>query len=1028
MTRIRVLDLAKELGIETKVAIAKLQELGVPVKNHFNALADGDAAKLRNIYNKNKKFPEKETAQKTPNKLIIRRKVEQAEAPEPEVEASAATLVNSVETPSIAVEAPAFIPVEVETPLKNDKIELPILESRASEKSQTGPVDMVENRASPDFSSPTPPPQANVAPLTPEEGRESAPKPLPADMPTPPLASPAARKDGFMPAQIIRSAPSQPPPPARAPVAPSTGGGAVIVRRAADLNENKGYTSPSNSQGGRPYAPRSYSPGGGQGGGYSSSGSQQRDGAGGQGQYRRPPGAPYQPREPGSSYGGGAGAGAGGYRQGGPAGGGYSSPAARGPAKPFAPATDSTAPVAKDVPTRLKDRDKDKDRDKRKTTFNESDHRAKGGAKAKGGLHDEDVDLDGYVGVEGSPEGNQVRTVIPNRRKPSSAAFKRKEFRKADAANPTKASKKVIRVDEFISVNDLAGEMSQKATAVIKTLMKLGMMASINQALDFDTASFVAQEFGFEVQNASVSIGDILSQKSNKIEDDSFVSRAPIVTIMGHVDHGKTSLLDAIRSAKVAEKELGGITQHIGAYQIEHQGRKLTFLDTPGHEAFTAMRARGAKVTDVVVLVVAADDGVMPQTVEAIAHAKAANVPIIVAINKIDKPGINIERITRELSEQGVMPEEWGGEAMFAQVSAKTHQGIKELIETILLQADVLDLRAPKEGLAEGIVIEAKLDKARGPVTTVIVTKGTLNPQDSIVAGTCMGRLRAMFNDRGERLSSALPSTPVEIIGLDGVPKAGDSFNVVVSEAIAKEAVAYRIEKQRLSDLSNQKTSSMEDIFAMMGSSSEEKAKELPIIIKADTHGSAEAIKGSIQKLDTPKVKTKVILSGVGGITETDVTLAKASRALVLGFNVRPDRMAAAAADQTGVKIDCFGIIYQLLEAVQAAMVGTLAPVKQDKIMGHAEVRNLFTVPKIGVIAGTMVSDGKILRNSHVRVVRDGVVIYTGRVGSLRRFKDDAKEVLQGFECGIGVENYNDLKVGDVLESFVIEEIAASLT
>lgn len=1025
MARIRVLDLAKELGIETKVAIAKLQELGISVKNHFNALSDGDATKLRNLYSKSKKTVEKEASQKAPSKLIIRRKVEQApEAAEPETEIPVAAAHDDI-PPSVVEDLPppSVVPVEVEveTVVRNEKVELPpAIESHAPEKSQTGPVDMVENRASSESSVPTPPPQTSVASLNKEESQET-PKPPPADMPPSAVASPV-RKDGFMPAQIIRPAASQPPPARPASSPTGGGGGAVIVRRAADLNENRSYSPSSTSQGGRPYAPRPYSHGGGGQGGYSSG--QQRDG-GGQGQFRRPPGAPYQPREPGSSYGGGS-SGAGGYRQG--TGGGYPSPGGRGPAKPFAPAVDSTAPASKDMPSRLKDRDKDKDRDKRKTNFNESDHRAgKGGAKLKGGLHDE-VDLDHITNFEEALEEDQVRTVIPNRRKPSSASLRRKEFKRAEAANPTKASKKVIRVDEFITVNDLASEMSQKATAVIKTLMKLGMMASINQPLDFDTASFVAQEFGFEVQNASVSIGDILAQKRSKVEDDSVVSRAPIVTIMGHVDHGKTSLLDAIRSAKVAEKELGGITQHIGAYQIEHQGRKLTFLDTPGHEAFTAMRARGAKVTDVVVLVVAADDGVMPQTIEAIAHAKAASVPIIVAINKIDKPGTNVERITRELSEQGVMPEEWGGEAMFVQVSAKTHQGIKELIEAILLQSDVLDLKAPKDGLAEGVVIEAKLDKARGPVATVIVTKGALNPQDSIVAGTCMGRLRAMFNDRGERLPTALPSTPIEIIGLDGVPKAGDTFNVVASEAIAKEAVAYRIEKQRLSDLSNQKTSSMEDIFAMMESSSDEKAKELPIIIKADTHGSAEAIKASIHKLDTPKVKTKVILSGVGGITETDVTLAKASRALVLGFNVRPDRMAAAAADQSGVKIDCFGIIYQLLEAVQAAMVGTLAPVKQDKIMGHAEIRNLFTVPKIGVIAGTMVSDGKVLRNSHVRIVRDGVVIYTGRVSSLKRFKDDAKEVLQGFECGIGVENYNDLKVGDVLESFIIEEIAASLT
>jgi translation initiation factor IF-2 len=592
-----------------------------------------------------------------------------------------------------------------------------------------------------------------------------------------------------------------------------------------------------------------------------------------------------------------------------------------------------------------------------------------------------------------------------------------------------KASKRIVRVDESISVADLAAEMSIKSSAILKVLMKLGMMASVNQQLDLETATLVATEFDFEVQNASVSLTDILNTKKTSKTDSAqaeFVVRAPIVTIMGHVDHGKTSLLDAIRSADVAGREAGGITQHIGAYQIEHSGRLITFLDTPGHEAFTSMRARGAQVTDIVILVVAADDGVMPQTVEAISHAKAAGVPIIVAMNKMDKPGASVDKIQRELSQHNVTPEEWGGDSMFIPVSAKTKEGIDSLLEAILLQSEVLDLKAPKEGLAAGVVIEAKLDKARGPVATLIVTSGILNQGDCIVAGLAYGRVRAMFDDKGQRLDSALPATPVEIIGLSEVPAAGDPFNCVVNEAIAKEAVAYRVEKRRQKDLAGKPKATLEDFLAKLGEDSS-KPKELPIVLKADTQGSVEAIRASLQKLDTEKVKNRIIHSAVGGITETDVTLAEASGATIVGFNVRPDKLSSAAAESRGVQIQCFSIIYQLIETVETLMAGKLAPIKTEKVLGHAEVRNLFSVPKIGVIAGTAITDGKVTRNSHIRVVRDGIVVYTGRVGSLRRFKDDAKEVLQGFECGIGVENYNDLKVGDVLESFVIEETAATL-
>ena len=556
--------------------------------------------------------------------------------------------------------------------------------------------------------------------------------------------------------------------------------------------------------------------------------------------------------------------------------------------------------------------------------------------------------------------------------------------------------------------------------------MQLGMMAGINQALDFETATLVSQDFGFETQNSTVSIGDILNKKTLDTSTEPTVERAPVVTVMGHVDHGKTSLLDAIRKANVVAGEAGGITQHIGAYQVVRDGRKITFLDTPGHEAFTAMRARGAQITDIVILVVAADDGVMPQTVEAISHAKSAEVPIIVAVNKMDKPSANLERVTRELSQHGVMSEEWGGENLFVPVSAKTLMGVEDLLESILLQAEMLDLKSRNTGSASGVVLEAKLDKGRGPEASMLVTQGTLRVSDWIVAGTTYGRVRAMFNDRGEKILEAGPSTPIEVLGLDSVPGAGDSFNVVANDAVAKEAVAYRVNKAREKSLVDDKKATMEDLMARMAASVST-TKELPLIIKADTQGSAEAIKSSVLKLNTEKVKTKIIHSAVGGVTETDVMFAKAAGAIVIGFNVRPDRVAASVAEQEGIEIRCFSIIYELIDSVHLAMAGKLDPIRTEKLLGRAEIRNLFSVPKVGVIAGSIVTDGKVVRNAQVRVVRDGTIVYGGKISSLRRFKDDAKEVNMGIECGIGVENFNDLKVGDIFEAFMIEETAATL-
>ena len=1020
MSRLRVLDIAKELKLDTKTVIAKLQDLGVQVKNHFNAISDIEADKLR-AYLRSGKNPEKEASAKTTSKVVIRRRTDSAA----EGAAADSSAAPAAESPAAVAAEAEYVPElpAVKAPAAAENISITTSEASlpkqpaeaASAAAATAKPETVAQTTSPAAETTQPAPQA----------------PATSGATIIRQAAPAAG------ATIIRRAePSMAPRPAPVPASgPRPYGSGPVPAGQRPAPRDGSYSGPQarsdrnsyqrGEQGGyhRPDAPSGY---GGQDG-ESRGGWQPRPAGGGFGG-PRPAGA-------GGGFGGprpaGAGGGFGGPRPAG-AGGGFGGPRPAGAGGPSfgAPATDAT-PLGKEMP---RGRDKEKEHEIRRRRLQEEDEnrkaRAKGARNSEGDeFLDEEIYLNAAEGGEGEEAVSQVRTVIlPNRRR-GSAPSRKRDDRRAEQANPMKASKRVVRVDESISVSDLAAEMSIKSSAIIKVLMKLGMMASVNQQLDLETATLVATEFEFEVQNSSVSLSDILNTKKTAQTDSAqaeYVTRAPIITIMGHVDHGKTSLLDAIRSADVAAGEAGGITQHIGAYQIEHNGRLITFLDTPGHEAFTQMRARGAQLTDIVVLVVAADDGVMPQTVEAVSHAKAAGVPIVVAVNKMDKPGANMERIQRELAQHNVTPEEWGGDAMFVPVSAKTKQGINELIDSLLLQSEVLDLKAPKEGLAAGIVIEAKLDKSRGPLATVIVTSGILNQGDCIVAGLAYGRVRAMFDDKGQRLSTALPATPVEIIGLSEVPAAGDQFNCVVNESIAKEAVAYRVEKHRQKELAGKPKATLEDFLAKLGEDSS-KPKELPIILKADTHGSVEAIRASLQKLDTEKVKNRIIHSAVGGITETDVTLAEASGATIVGFNVRPDKLSSAAAESRGVQIQCFSIIYELIETIEKLMAGKLAPIKTEKVLGHAEVRNLFSVPKIGVIAGTAITDGKVTRNSHIRVVRDGIVIYTGRIGSLKRFKDDAKEVLQGFECGIGVENYNDLKVGDVLESFIIEETAATL-
>ncbi len=620
------------------------------------------------------------------------------------------------------------------------------------------------------------------------------------------------------------------------------------------------------------------------------------------------------------------------------------------------------------------------------------------------------------------PEELEIQAPLATAGKKKKKGKEQPEVAKAPTA-PPKAGKRKFAIYETIQVSDLAKRMGVKVADVIVKLMGLGVMATANQALDYDTAALVASEFGYEVEKKAVA-EDLI-----KIEEEAgsgeLEQRPPVVTVMGHVDHGKTSLLDAIRQSDVAAKEAGGITQHIGAYQVQlPSGNVVTFLDTPGHEAFTAMRSRGAQVTDIVILVVAADDGVMAQTREAIDHARAAGVPIIVAINKIDKPGANPDRVKQELAELDLIPEDWGGDTIFVNVSAKKKIGIDELMEMLWLQAEILELKADANRLARGHVIESRLDKGRGPVATILVSEGTLHVGDAIVCGMHYGKVRAMINDKGQRVDSAGPSTPVEVQGLSGLPEAGNEFVVLKDEKQAREVAEYRQRKAREAELAKASKVSLESIFEKL---QEAEVKELNLLIKADVQGSLEALSDALTKLSTKDVRVNIVRGSIGAITESDVLLASASNAIIIGFNVRPTSSAKALAEQEYVDIRYYDVIYNAIDEVKAAMIGMLEPEYREKVLGKAEVRQTFRVSKVGTVAGCYVLEGTIPRNANARLLRDNVVIYTGKITSLKRFKEDAREVQAGYECGIGLEKFNDIKVGDIIEAFEMEEIKPEL-
>ncbi|MCP4111226.1 MAG: translation initiation factor IF-2 [Desulfobacteraceae bacterium] len=586
-----------------------------------------------------------------------------------------------------------------------------------------------------------------------------------------------------------------------------------------------------------------------------------------------------------------------------------------------------------------------------------------------------------------------------------------------------KAIKRRIKIDDTIVLSDLAKRMGIKASEMIAKLMNMGVMVTVNQTIDFDTAVLVASEFDYELERASFK-EDVVLKTEKEDNPEKMIQRPPVVTIMGHVDHGKTSLLDVIRKTKVTEHEAGGITQHIGAYNVTTGKGQVAFLDTPGHEAFTSMRARGALVTDIVVLVVAADDGVMPQTIEAINHSKAAGVPIIVAVNKIDKANAEPDRVVRQLSDHGLVPEDWGGDTIFVQVSAKQSLGIDELLEMILLQSEVLELKANPEKLAIGYVVEAKLDSGRGAVATVLVQEGTLKLGDSVVCGIHHGKIRAMINDIGLNADTAGPSTPVEVLGLSGVPNAGDELIALDDEKSAKQVSIHRVQKQRSKDLAKTSRLSLEKLFEKM---KQGEVKDLNLIIRADVHGSIEALRDSLVKLSNEEVSINVIHSATGTITETDVSLAAVSDAIIIGFNVRPTPKVQALANDENVDMRFYNIIYDVIKEVKDAIVGMMSSTYKEHVMGRADVREVFVVPKVGAIAGCYITDGKIQRGQFARLLRDGVVTFDGKIGSLRRFKDDVKEVQTGYECGIGIENYNDIKIGDVIECYHLEEIKPEL-
>lgn len=1056
MSKIRVYELARELKIESKLLVNKLKDLGIEVSSHQSTLSADQVVKIKRELSSSgaaAASPAGESSaasapRTSPSVIRRRRGAEETEdqgtsqedegapqsaeaSPAKESAAQATPKTTTIrrekaKEPEAAKEKPVETQAQTPAPAQEavQTQATPKTEAPAQESAKVEQTAKTEAAPAPAASAPEAkePQAAREAPRTASS---------PVSEPKTTMSRPQAQEN-YDSAKIVRREPvSQQSAPAASPQAtasaaprPQPSGAATIIRRASPEEIEQRQAMARDSQAAR-------STGG--------SGAIIRPNVGGVpqgfpsggGPIRREGGAP-RPEGGRPAFGGGA-----------PRGGAGGEPLySRKP-----PALDTEAPTGLTDSPQRRWEDRSKDRDKRKLTAAEAEIEAAAAAKKREKIRRDQINMRSLLDQAATLEEEEnfpgdteaPEAIVPQKKTvytpPGQAGSyrssgssrrdlkRRKDLKKTEVTTP-RAAYRVVKMANSITIADLAKQMSVKGSEIIKKLMSQGMMATLNQAIDVDTATLVATEFGFEMKSSVVTLDDILTEKRKAYEGAEFVERSPIVTIMGHVDHGKTSILDAIRSAKVAAGEAGGITQHIGAYTVEKDGKKIAFLDTPGHEAFSSMRSRGAKVTDIVILVVAADDGVMPQTVEAISHARAANVPIIVAINKIDKPNKNLDRINSELAEHGIQSEEWGGDNQFVQVSALKKIGIDDLLEAILLQAEVLELRTPLDVPASGSVVEAHLDKGRGPVATIMVQKGVLKVGDYVVAGTSLGRVRAMHDQTGRRVKEAGPSTPVEVVGLASVPMAGDAVDAVESEAQGKEVADWRIETERLSSSTRSSAATLDQLLAKVKNTD---TPEVPIIIKADTQGSLEAISEAVLKLNSDRVRNRIVHKAVGGVNESDLSLAQTSGAVVIGFNVRAIRGLDEQAEKQGTLVKYFSVIYDIVDVLKSIMAGKLPPIQKEVIQGHAEVRATIKVPKVGLVAGTSVLDGKITRNSQLRLIRESVVVFTGRIGSLRRFKDDVREVVQGYECGIGIDGYSDVREGDIIESFIIEEHAAVL-
>ncbi len=1003
----RVYEIAKEVGIPNKDLIAKIRALGLEVNNHMSSLDADDVARIKRSLEKEKAGEKPAPAQRiSTGGAVLRRRSsgdKAADGTDVKEEAKPAIAAPAAPAPvirrrAVAEEAPAPAPTPAPAP-KAAPVEPAPAPAPAVMKRTPAPAP-VEAPAPAPAKAPAPTPAPAPAPApAPVVAREEAPKPVEPVRPAPVVETPAPRP---------RVAPEQPAPQAAAAAAPAptpparsrviVAGPQVIARSATDTQGARTVEAPR-----QPAAPQP------------------------------PPSTPLPPRVTPVRP--------------------VEAPQAQGPRtveevagtardrfeaelqrararsaerprpdtgridvpqaepaedQPQPPPRDPSRPAVGSVialPPRIKITER--------TPM--AGRPAPGPAPAnpiRGRFAQQQQQRGPRSGPGGRPGSMDMRKKLPLGKKGKQTTI----------TTPAE-HKRVIRIEDTISVADLARNMGIKAPEVLKKLWGMGMTGvNINAAIDFDTAQILSSEFGYEVQNVAFKEEDVFAQKSDDAEQ--LELRAPVVTVMGHVDHGKTSLLDSIRKARVAAGEAGGITQHVAAYKVPSTFGEIVFLDTPGHEAFTEMRARGAQATDIVVLVVAANDGVMPQTVEALSHAKDAKVSIIVAVNKIDLPDAQPERVKQQLADHGLIPEEWGGDTIYVNVSALKGDNIDKLLESISLTAEVLELRANANKPAAGLVIEARLDRNRGPMATVLVQEGTLHVGDVLVAGRTFGKVRAMLDDRGQAVEEAGPSTPVEILGLDGVPDAGDQVNAAEDDKVAKQVVEHRRQQFRKRELASTSRISLE---GLMERQSESASKELKVVLKADVQGSAEALKAALTKLSTEKVKVVVISAAVGGITESDVNLAKAGGAIIVGFHVRPAGKSSKLAEQEGVEIRLYDIIYDALDEVKAAMAGLLAPIKREVAMGKLQVRETFSIPRMGTVAGCMVTEGKINRKAHLRIIRDAVQVYEGKVGSLRRFKDDVSEVQHGFECGVMVAGWNEVKPGDIIEAYEVIEEAAQL-